>query len=84
MQLATVICRLVVQGAELGSLDRRPERFRAVGAVGERSLVSTLPVEWLMRLARAIEVGGFDRFKPGEIVDRILVPLSTDIATTET
>lgn len=70
MAVADVVCALVSQGAELGELcavtfrgpDGRPRAGRAV------------PMEWFVRVNRAIEVGAFDRLSVNEIVARILQP----------
>jgi hypothetical protein len=64
--LADVICTLVSEGAQLGEL-RDPESGG----------LDSLPIEWLERLARAIELGVFDYPKQTTVrfaVDRILAP----------
>jgi hypothetical protein len=71
--LASVVCRLVIEGAELGALEEIP----AIGIDGQPRTIKVLPLEWLERLARAIELGVFDRPNQGtmrKVVDRILAP----------
>src|SRR5260221_14608454 len=72
--VASVICRLVIEGAELGALD---DIEVVSGADGKPRTVKTLPREWLARLARAIELGVFDKPGPAtmrKVVARILAP----------
>lgn len=71
--LASVVCCLVKEGAELGALEEVP----VIGIEGDRRTIRVLPREWLERLARAIELGVLDR--PNQqtmrkVVDRILAP----------
>lgn len=56
MRLADAICWLAVKGKELGELSPR----------------GGLRPEWLVRLARAVEVGAPSRLTGEEIADRIL------------
>jgi len=65
-----VLCQLIVKGRELGEL----EPAAAVGFDGSWREIRLPPQAWLDRLARAIEVGAFDRLEPLAIVERILTP----------
>lgn len=67
-----VLCQLIVTGAMLGEL----EPAAAVGLDGEWREIRLPPQIWLDRLARAIEVGAFDRLEPKAIVERILMSAS--------
>jgi hypothetical protein len=76
--VASVLCLLVLDGAQLGALEPRA----LLGADGKPELLpdgsprtfKAIPVEWLDRLARAVEVGAFERLGVLEIVERILAP----------
>lgn len=68
--VASVICGLIVQGAKLGELVDRKYLDRS----GEVAIEKVPPKLWFDRLARAINVGAFDRLTADEIVDRILMP----------
>lgn len=73
--VADVICGLITEGAMLGELrevvlcgrDGAP----TLGDDGKPRACRTMPPEWLERLARAIEVGAFDRLTTKEIIARI-------------
>lgn len=70
--LASVICALVKEGAELGALEDRD-----IGTKDEPHPTKALPREWLERLGRAIELGILDHPTPAKlrkVVDRILAP----------
>lgn len=69
--VATAICDLVVEGGKLGELDVQT----LIGPDGQTREFKVLPLQWLDRLCRAVEVGAFDRLTVKEIVERILVPL---------
>jgi hypothetical protein len=77
--LASVVCRLVTEGAELGALEER----RIVGADGVLiRTVRLIPKLWLERLDHAVDVGALERMSVGDIVDRILgSPLPEHIET---
>jgi hypothetical protein len=71
--LASVICRLVIEGAELGAL----AEVTTIGADGNPRTIRVLPPQWLDRLSRAVDLGVFAN--PTEktlrkVVDRILAP----------
>lgn len=68
--VADVICRLAVDGAELGELREVTVR----GPDGRPRQGHVVPSEWLARLNRAIEVGAFERLSVDDIVARILQP----------
>lgn len=68
------LCRLVLKGRELGELEPR----LVVGRDGQPREIRLPPRAWLERLARAIEVGAFERLEVEVIVDRIL---TTEAAT---
>lgn len=63
------LCLLIVKGAELGEL----EPDAAIGVDGDWREIRLPPRIWLDRLARAVEVGAFDRLEPKAIADRILM-----------
>lgn len=69
-QIDAVLCRLIREGAELGEL----ERAAAIGIDGHWREIKLPPQIWLDRLARAVEVGAFDRLELDTIVERILAP----------
>lgn len=66
-----VLCGLIIEGGKLGEL----EPDAAIGVDGDWREIRLPPRIWLDRLARAIEVGAFDRLTVKDIVERILVPL---------
>jgi hypothetical protein len=68
-KLASAICKLIVDGAELGGLIAREVTDQ--GAV-RTSL--TLPDEWITRLANAVDRGAFEAMSVKKIVERILLP----------
>lgn len=71
--LASVICGLVKEGAELGALQDVPLR----GIDGAPRSVKVIPPEWFKRLSRAIELGVFDHPHDRTVrktIDRILAP----------
>lgn len=70
VEIDFVLCQLIIKGSELGELDRR----EVIGVDGARREIRVPPQSWLDRLARAIEVGAFDRYQPKAIVERILLP----------
>lgn len=72
-----VLCQLITKGRELGEL----EPAAAVGVDGDWREICLPPQAWLDRLARAIEVGAFDRLEPKAIVDRILSTPGETVAT---
>lgn len=84
--VADVICGLVTEGAILGELREvaicGADGLPALGDDGEPRTCRTIPLEWLQRLARAIEVGAFDRLTSQQIVARILLPPLPDSAGT--
>ena len=68
--LASAICRLVIEGAELGALEDR----EILQADGSTRTVRIIPRQWLERLQRAVNVGAFERLSLDQIVERILLP----------
>jgi hypothetical protein len=70
-KLATIICRLVTDGAELGELEE-VTRF----AFGEARVVRTIPQQWLQRLAVAVERGALERMPVDRIVARLMSPVT--------
>jgi hypothetical protein len=72
--LATAICRLIIEGAELGALEDR----ELVLADGSTRTVKIIPLQWLERLQRAVNVGAFERLTVAQIVERILLPTTED------
>lgn len=74
VDLASVICKLVVDGGKLGELDE----VIVIGADGERRPIKRPPKIWFERLARAVAVGAFDRLTVEQIVERILSPPPAD------
>ncbi len=68
--LASAICALVKQGAELGALeDVELQRLE-----GTSKTIRVFPRVWLERLARAVNVGAFERLTVDQIVERVLLP----------
>jgi hypothetical protein len=80
--LASVVCRLVTEGAELGALEER----QIIGADGVLvRTVKLIPRVWLERLDRAVDVGALERMSVTDIVDRILgMPLPEHVETEAT
>jgi dTDP-glucose pyrophosphorylase len=72
-EIADVICRLIKDGRDLGSLEIA--RVRSIDGVVRECIV--MPSEWVPRLARAVEVGAFERMEVKDIVARILMPLES-------
>lgn len=70
LDVASATCLLVTKGAELGEL----ETITAADPGGDLREIRVMPIAWLDRLDRAIEVGAFERLEVPEIVDRILGP----------
>lgn len=70
LDLATAICRLIIEGAELGALEDR----ELVAPDGSTRMIRIIPKAWLERLQRAVNVGAFERLTVAEIVERILLP----------
>jgi uncharacterized protein involved in type VI secretion and phage assembly len=70
LDLASVICRLVTEGAELGAL----EDLELQLADGSTKTIRIIPRQWLERLQRAVNVGAFERLTVEQIVERILLP----------
>lgn len=69
--LASVICRLVIDGAALGELEEVP----AIGIDGNPRTIKVPPIAWFERLGDAIDRGVFDNPTPTtvkKVVDRIL------------
>jgi hypothetical protein len=69
--LATAICRLIIEGAARGALEDR----ELVAPDGSTRTVKIIPLQWLERLQRAVNVGAFERLTVDQIVQRILLPI---------
>lgn len=69
LQISDALMHLIRDGGELGELDQQeiidPNS-------GERRMVKCVPPAWLRRLAKAAEVGAFDRYTPQDVARRIL------------
>jgi hypothetical protein len=74
--LASAICRLVREGAELGALEDR----ELMAPDGSTRTVRIIPRLWLERLKRAVNVGAFERLTVEQIVTRILLPPLPDLS----
>lgn len=68
-QVSDALMLLIRDGAELGELDQREV---ADPYSRERRTVKCVPPAWLRRLAKAAEVGAFERHSQRDIVHRIL------------
>lgn len=66
---AQAFTALVVEGGKLGELERRT----IIGRDGNPREVLVPPAEWSRRVARAAEVGAFERKSVDEIVAHILM-----------
>ena len=71
VKVADAICRLVVDGADLGELVEREVTDQGVPRVS-----LTLPDGWFTRLANAVDRGAVERLPVRKIVERILLPLA--------
>lgn len=70
VQIDAALCKLIIKGGrELGAL----EPAAAVGIDGNYREIKLPPQLWLDRLARAVQVGAFDRMTVTDIVDRIIM-----------
>ncbi|MBR0695967.1 hypothetical protein [Bradyrhizobium lablabi] len=78
VNLADVICQLVLQGAELGELEESeiPDRAAIAAGVVDPPLLKRRRFrrEWLDRLGDAISLGAISRLSAGRIVERLLQP----------
>lgn len=77
LDVADAICGLVINGGKLGELDECQIR----DAAGNSRAIKTMPRPWIDRVARAIEVGAFERLSADAIVERILTPQSEPAET---
>ncbi len=68
-KVASALCRLISDGAQLGELE--PYEFRDP-ATGEIKLGKRPPLHWLERLAKAIETHAIDRLSVERTVEIIL------------